>query len=60
MTTNGIIGVLPTLQSAALLGHNLQYMNKKKKNVKGLVGLRVTNIVGVSMIKETSNIINGL
>ena len=60
MTTKAIAGLIPAMQSTALLGANLDYLKRKKKKLTGLVGLGVGNIVGASMIKETSNIIGKL
>lgn len=55
-----ILRLAPTMQSAALLGYNMKMMKKKKKKVGDFVGMGMTNIVGVEMIKAQSDIIEGM
>ena len=51
--SKAIIGIVPTVMSAGLVKHNLDYIKSKKKK-KSLFGLGVTNIVGVSLISATA------
>ena len=60
MTYINIANLIPTIQSAALVSHNLKVLKKKKKKAKDLVELGVTNIVGVSLIKKNADIIAGM
>lgn len=46
-----IAGTIPTVMSAGLVAHNINYLKKKKKN---FIGLGVDNIIGAAMIKETA------
>lgn len=46
-----IIGIVPTLQSAALLGANVKALkSRKQKPLKMAVG----NLVGIELIKSTA------
>lgn len=60
MTLKDIANLIPTANSLALVSHNLKVAKKKKKNSKDLVGLGVTNIIGVDLIKIQADIIGGL
>ena len=60
MTYKTIAGLIPTIQAAQLAGHNLKVATKKKTSTKDILGLGVTNIVGVSLIQAESQIIGGL
>ena len=51
---NKILEIVPTIQSLALLEANLRFLKKKKKKSRDFLGAGVTNIVGASMITETS------
>jgi hypothetical protein len=55
-----IIGLIPTMQSIALVNENLKIATKKKVKTKDLVGLGMKNIVGTSLIKVESDLISGL
>ena len=55
-----ILGLAPTMQSIALAGENVKFVNKKKKKMGDFVGLGVKNIVGVEMIKAQADIIEGM
>lgn len=59
-TAKEIIKLAPTIQSMALLGENMKFMKKKKKNAGDFIGMGMTNIVGVEMIKAQSDIIEGM
>lgn len=50
---NSILGLVPTMQSLALVSENVRYLKKKKKK-NGLLKLGMTNIVGVNLIKATA------
>lgn len=54
--TNEILGLVPTMQSVALLSHNLPRKKKKGKK-KGIIGQGVENIVGISLIGVTAKMI---
>lgn len=47
-------------QALALTGKNLELIKKKKRTTKDLLGLGVTNIIGIGLISETGKIISGL
>jgi hypothetical protein len=61
MPTKAIANLIPTIQSASLVGENLRVMKKKKKqSTKDILDLGMTNIVGTSMIKINADIISTL
>ena len=49
---NEILKIIPTMQSIELVGDHL---NKKKKKKKGFIESATHDIVGISLINETSN-----
>ena len=55
-----IARLIPTIQAASLVGHNVKVATKKKKTTKDILGLGVTNVVGISLIQAESQIIGGL
>lgn len=57
--TNGIIKIVPTLQSVALASNALKLVKKKKKKASDFVGTGVTSIVGAAMIQEQSKFMEG-
>jgi len=58
MSYKTIAGMIPTIQSLALVSHNLKVVKKKKKTTKDMVELGVGNIVGTSMIKINADMIS--
>jgi len=56
MTYKDIARIIPAIQSVKLVEHNLKSV-KKKQSVKSMTKLGVENIVGTSLIKMTSDII---
>ncbi len=56
MSNTDLLKIIPTLQSASLVSDNLDFFKKGKK--KSLVKRGVKNIVGISLIKETTKNIN--
>ena len=60
MSYKVIAGMIPTMQSLALVSHSLKVVKKKKQTTKDMVELGVGNIVGVSMIKINADLIAGL
>jgi hypothetical protein len=60
MTYKAIANLIPTIQSASLVSHNLKSLNKKKTNTKDIVGLGLKNIVGTSLIKVNADLIGSL
>lgn len=59
MAYTDILKVIPTVQSAALVNHNLANFLRKRKKRKGMVGMAVDNIVGTALIKETAGFTGG-
>ena len=65
-TAKSILGIVPGLQATSLAMHNVKFMknsmNPKKKPMKPkkIIKLGVTNLVGISMIKPTAEMINAL
>jgi len=57
MAYKDILKIVPTLQSASLAKHNYEFTKGKDKN---LPKLAVKNIVGLSTIKLTSEVIDSL
>ena len=55
--TNGILGLVPLAQSVALAGEGAKFVKKKDKDVGDFIGHGVKSIVGVELMKDTSNII---
>jgi hypothetical protein len=55
-----LLELTTTMQSAALLGDNMNFYNKKKKKSNDFVKQGVKNIFGVSLIKAQADIIGGL
>lgn len=56
-----ILKVVPGLQATALVGYNvnaLKGMGKKKFGVKKITKLGVGNLVGISLLKPTAEMIN--
>ena len=51
-----LLGLVPTIQAAALLKKNAKALKKKKKN---LLNLGVENVVGTTLIKEQADFIAG-
>ena len=60
MTAKNIAGLIPTMQSIALVSENVRVAKKKKVSTKDMVGLGMTNIVGTSMIKINADLIAGM
>lgn len=66
--TRNILNIIPGLQATSLVAHNLKAIPKfnmkgsrkmgMRKPVKNMVRLGVGNILGVGLIKPTSDIIN--
>lgn len=60
---NDILKTIPTFQSLALLGDNIKstksIAKKPTKPIKKMVSQATKNIVGVSLIGATANVIGG-
>ena len=54
-----ILKVIPTIQSASLVSHNVGFLKKKKKKTKDFVSYGVDNIVGTALIQENSKFLYG-
>lgn len=57
-SVKSLLNLAQTAQALALTGENIKFAKKKKKSVKGFVGLGVKNIVGIKLISETGKIIS--
>jgi hypothetical protein len=55
-----LLELATTMQSASLLGDNMNFYNKKKKKSNDFVKQGVKNIFGVSLIKAQADIIGGM
>jgi len=60
-----VLGIVPGLQATALLAHNVKFAKdsmkmkpNKKLAPKKIVKMGVTNLIGISMIKPTAQMIN--
>jgi len=60
MTYTSILKIVPTLQAASLVKHNVNVAQKKNLKTKDMIDLGVTNIVGTNLIKIESDFISGL
>ena len=60
MTYTSILKIVPTLQAASLVKHNVNIAQKKNLKTKDMIDLGVTNIVGTNLIKIESDLIAGL
>jgi len=58
MAYKQIMGLIPAVQSMALVGKNIKVAKKKKIKTGDLVKLGATNIVGIELIKAESSLIN--
>ena len=55
-----IAGMIPTIQAAHLVSENVKTIKKKKQSTEDMLDLGMKNIVGVSMIKISSDIVKTL
>lgn len=60
MSAKTIANLIPTIQAATLVGHNLKVAKKKKKKAKDMLDLGVTNLIGTSLIKAEADLIGSL
>ena len=60
MTYQDIAKLIPTIQAAGLVGHNLKAVSKKKKTTKDMLDLGMTNVIGTSMLKINADLIGTL
>jgi len=51
-----LLNLSQAVQAVALLGNNVRVATKKKVKTKDLIGLGITNIVGVGLIKAQADI----
>ena len=58
--TKAILDVALAVQALSLTGASLQVAKKKKVKTKDIVGLGLTNIVGISLLKTQAGIAAGL
>lgn len=59
MSYKDIAKLIPTIQAADLVSHNLK-KSKKKKKTKDMLEMGMENIVGVNLIKAEAQIVGGL
>ena len=59
MTIKSIASLANTMQAANLVSHNIKFA-KKKSSTKDIVDMGVSNIIGISLIKTTGSLIDGL
>jgi hypothetical protein len=68
-TAKSILGIVPGLQAAALVGANLKGMNyyltprkgKKKRNMAGgMVRMGVGNLIAIPLIGATAGMVNAM
>lgn len=55
-----LINLAQAAQAIALTTEGIRVAKKKKKTTKDIVGLGVTSIVGVSLIRATGKLASGL
>ena len=60
MTYKQIANLIPTIQSATLVSHNLKQLDKKKVKTKDILNLGMTNIVGLSLIQTEAQLVGSL
>jgi len=48
--------LIPTIQSAALVSHNVGVLKKNNIKTKDILNLGVTNIVGTKLIQATAGL----
>lgn len=60
MTAGDIARLIPTVQAAGLVGHNVGALKKKNVNTKDILSLGVNNIVGTGLIRATAGITAGI
>ena len=60
MPYKSIMNLIPTVQAASLVGHNVKVATKKKLTTKDILGLGMTNIVGTSLIQTEAQLIGSL
>jgi hypothetical protein len=57
---NGILNIVPVMQSTALAVDNVSFVKKKEKSIGDFTSQGVKNIIGASLIGETANIIGSI
>ena len=60
MTYKDIARLVPTIQAASLVGHNMKIASKKKIDTKDMMNMGMTNVIGISMLKINADLIEGL
>lgn len=55
-----ILRLANAVQALNLAGTNIKKAKKKKKNLKDIVELGTTNVVGTSMVRINANLIGSL
>ena len=55
--STAITRLIPTMQSLALTADSYKFYKKKKKTAADFMGQGVKTIVGLELMKETSNVV---
>lgn len=58
MTYKDILRVIPTIQAASLVEHNVRFAKKKKKKSSDFLSTGVDNILGTSFIQTEAQFID--
>jgi hypothetical protein len=53
-----ILKLIPIVQSVAVLKDNIEFTDKPSRNTKDFLRQGIKNVIGVSLIKTTSNFID--
>lgn len=60
MNAKAILGLVPLMQSTAIVAENVKFAKKKDKDIADFAKVGVKNIVGIELTKETANIIGSI
>lgn len=60
MSYKDIARIIPAVQSIDLIKHDLKAIKKKKKTASDVISLGTRNLIGVSLIGSTSDLIGEL
>lgn len=50
MVNNNILKIIPTIQAAGMVDHNVKFLKKKKKKMTDFIGLGAYNVTGSALI----------
>jgi hypothetical protein len=60
MTAKDIMKIVPTVQAVSLVNANLKQLKKKKQTTGDMLNMGMGNVIGTSMIKINSDLIETL